>query len=111
MPYDGTYLLYLPKPVSFQSLAAKMVNDATFAGVINALVAESQRQAAVSTAVKQITMVAKPPTAQATIQFVDNTQFTISDCFALCNTDPTFAGVFGSVLTELARQAGLPAPV
>lgn len=112
LPYDGANLLHAPITVTIPALSVRMTTDTVFAGVVTSLLAEAQRQAGSTLDVKSLIITApKPPQVHATVQFVDNTTFTISDCFALCKTDTIFAEVFESALVEVARQAGLtPTP-
>jgi hypothetical protein len=77
--------------------------------MLTALEAEVQRQANKTAAVKFISTIAPDPTkpVMAQVAFVDGSFHRIPDCFALCGTDATFAGVFLSAMAEIARQAGL----
>ena len=110
LPYDGTHLLATGRKVVFISkLTDKMTEDTVFAGVITALLAEAQRQAKVTTAVKSVSLSAPDPTKPVVVsaKFVDGTTYAIPDCWALAGTDSVFAGVFNNTEVEIARLAGL----
>lgn len=110
LPYDGTHLLATGgKRLFVGDLAQKRTTDQQIDAMLTSLVAEVQRQAGKTVAVKFIQTTApdpaKPVTAQ--IAFEDGTFHRIADCFALCASDQVFAGVFMGAMAEIARQAGL----
>jgi hypothetical protein len=110
LPYDGTHLLATGgRRLFVGDLAAKRTQDAQLDSMLTALEVEVQRQAGKTVAVKFISTTAPDPAKPvvAQVAFADGSFHRIPDCFALCGTDQTFAGVFLSAMAEIARQAGL----
>lgn len=109
-PFDGTHLLATGgKSLKLTDLSTKRTTDTALDGMLTAIVAEVQRQAKKTAAVRTVTVRAPDPTKPVSTVaiFEDNTIHRIQDCFALEGTDTVFAGVFNSTLGEIARLAGL----
>ena len=110
LPYNGTHLL-ASGGVSLQvlNLASKRTADANLNSMLINLQTEIARQSKISTTIKFINIYAPDPAkpVSATILFMDRNSYKISDCYALAETDPIFAGVLNSTLTEAADLAGL----
>ena len=119
LPYDGVHLLATGgKKVFLNDLTTVRSNNTVLDSMLTALVVEVNRQAS-NTLVPRIIQVNAPnPTsvkvAPAQIIFEDQSVYRIDDCFALCATDATFAGIFSNTMGEIATLAGLtitaPAP-
>ncbi|MEI8197347.1 MAG: hypothetical protein WCI73_15730 [Phycisphaerae bacterium] len=104
-PYDGSNLLATGRRHCFFD---SVDTDPAWTTWLAAIVAEVQRQAATTSAVREIRIAALDPSlpVRATITFADGSTYVIENCFLLASTDPTFAQVFGTAMATLATRAG-----
>ena len=110
LPYDGTHLLAAGGKRAFvNDIVAARSTDSVLDGVLTSLVAEVQRQSSKTSAPQIIQVNAQDPTGKVSAQviFEGHSVYRIADCYALCATDEIFAGVFLSMMGEVARLAGL----
>ena len=110
LPYDGAHLLATGrKQVIISKLTDSISTDTTLSNIISSLISEAQRQGSTTSPVKTLVLSALDPTqpVKVTSKFVDGTSHSITNCFALANTDTIFANVFNNTMVEIARLAGL----
>ena len=110
LPYDGTHLLAnTGTRLYVGDLATKCTTDAPLAAMLGALEVELQRLAATTAAVEYLSVMAPRPARPVLVsaKFTGGKFHQIRDCYALAATDSVFAGVFQSVMAEIAHQAGL----